>query len=174
MFARVLAREWLVHGKLMHTTQRCRSCTSPNESSPPRAPTGHYPPGAYVQDEVTYSRSSRRGPEPPAGPPPRPSRRPRPVIFFYASWLAAARRPLVDGDRQCCVLRVRGRRRYFVRSGCRACPRRRPLPATHPLERFRWFWALDRHHYLHHVDTRANVNFLLPLGDGCLQRCARG
>jgi len=38
-------------------------------------------------------------------------------------------------------------------------------PGHSPLERFRWFWALDRHHYLHHIDTRANVNFLMPLGD---------
>jgi sterol desaturase/sphingolipid hydroxylase (fatty acid hydroxylase superfamily) len=38
-------------------------------------------------------------------------------------------------------------------------------PGHSRLERFRWFWALDRHHYLHHIDTRANVNFLLPLGD---------
>jgi sterol desaturase/sphingolipid hydroxylase (fatty acid hydroxylase superfamily) len=42
-----------------------------------------------------------------------------------------------------------------------------------PLERFGWFWWLDRHHYLHHLDTRSNVNFLLPLGDlvfGTLRR----
>ena len=38
-------------------------------------------------------------------------------------------------------------------------------PGHSPLERFRWFWALDRHHYLHHIDTRANVNLLLPVGD---------
>ena len=30
-----------------------------------------------------------------------------------------------------------------------------------------WFAFLDRHHYIHHVDTEANVNFLLPLAD-CL------
>lgn len=39
-------------------------------------------------------------------------------------------------------------------------------PGTHPLlERQRWFRFLDRHHYIHHVDTEANVNFLLPLAD---------
>ena len=28
-----------------------------------------------------------------------------------------------------------------------------------------WFAFLDRHHYIHHVDLGANLNFLLPLGD---------
>jgi hypothetical protein len=39
-------------------------------------------------------------------------------------------------------------------------------PGAHPLlERQGWFRFLDRHHYIHHVDTEANVNFLLPLAD---------
>jgi sterol desaturase/sphingolipid hydroxylase (fatty acid hydroxylase superfamily) len=36
-----------------------------------------------------------------------------------------------------------------------------------------WFCFLDEHHYIHHVDTEANVNFLLPLADwlfGTLRR----
>ena len=33
------------------------------------------------------------------------------------------------------------------------------------LEYFRWFWFLDHHHYIHHIDNDANTNFLLPLGD---------
>jgi sterol desaturase/sphingolipid hydroxylase (fatty acid hydroxylase superfamily) len=28
-----------------------------------------------------------------------------------------------------------------------------------------WFPFLDRHHYIHHVDLGANLNFLLPLAD---------
>jgi len=28
-----------------------------------------------------------------------------------------------------------------------------------------WFHFLEVHHYIHHVDTEANVNFLLPLAD---------
>jgi hypothetical protein len=47
-------------------------------------------------------------------------------------------------------------------------------PASHPLlERRSWFRFLDEHHYIHHVDTEANVNFLLPLCDwlfGTLRR----
>ncbi len=46
-------------------------------------------------------------------------------------------------------------------------------PGASYLEHFRWFWFLDRHHYIHHIDTRANTNFLLPLGDllmGTLRR----
>lgn len=33
------------------------------------------------------------------------------------------------------------------------------------IQRQRWFRFLDEHHYIHHVDTTANVNFLLPLAD---------
>lgn len=28
-----------------------------------------------------------------------------------------------------------------------------------------WFCWLDRHHYLHHIDMNANINFMLPLCD---------
>lgn len=47
-------------------------------------------------------------------------------------------------------------------------------PGSHPLiEATSWFRFLDRHHYIHHVDNEANVNFLLPLSDwlfGTLRR----
>lgn len=47
-------------------------------------------------------------------------------------------------------------------------------PGSHPLiERQSWFHFLDEHHYVHHVDTEVNVNFLLPLSDalfGTLRR----
>lgn len=33
------------------------------------------------------------------------------------------------------------------------------------LQRQGWFRFLDQHHYIHHVDTSVNVNFLLPLAD---------
>lgn len=35
-----------------------------------------------------------------------------------------------------------------------------------------WFAFLDRHHYIHHVDLGANLNFLLPLGRGERARAA--
>ena len=38
-------------------------------------------------------------------------------------------------------------------------------PGQRWLERQGWFRFLDRHHYLHHVDNRTNVNVLLPLCD---------
>ena len=38
-------------------------------------------------------------------------------------------------------------------------------PGMSRLEYFRWFWFLDHHHYIHHIDNNANTNFLLPLGD---------
>jgi hypothetical protein len=39
------------------------------------------------------------------------------------------------------------------------------FPGVSHLEKFRWFRFLDHHHYIHHIDNRANTNFLLPLGD---------
>jgi hypothetical protein len=38
-------------------------------------------------------------------------------------------------------------------------------PSVSRLEHFKWFWFLDHHHYIHHIDNDANTNFLLPLGD---------
>lgn len=39
-------------------------------------------------------------------------------------------------------------------------------PGSHRLIEIQpWFKFLDNHHYIHHVDTEANVNFLLPLAD---------
>jgi len=39
-------------------------------------------------------------------------------------------------------------------------------PGSHrTMEMQAWFCFLDEHHYIHHVDTEANVNFLLPLAD---------
>jgi hypothetical protein len=39
-------------------------------------------------------------------------------------------------------------------------------PGSHRLvEAQPWFGFLDRHHFVHHVDLGANLNFLLPLAD---------
>jgi hypothetical protein len=39
-------------------------------------------------------------------------------------------------------------------------------PGSHPLvEAQPWFAFLDRHHFIHHVDLGANLNFLLPFAD---------
>ncbi len=38
-------------------------------------------------------------------------------------------------------------------------------PANRWIERQRWFQWLDRHHYIHHVDLKANINFGLPICD---------
>jgi len=38
-------------------------------------------------------------------------------------------------------------------------------PAGRRMERRAWFRFLNRHHYIHHIDNTANINFLLPLCD---------
>lgn len=38
-------------------------------------------------------------------------------------------------------------------------------PRDRWVERQRWFQWLDRHHYIHHVDLSANINFGLPVCD---------
>jgi hypothetical protein len=38
-------------------------------------------------------------------------------------------------------------------------------PRDRFVERMAWFRWLDRHHYIHHVDLSANINFLLPICD---------
>jgi len=47
-------------------------------------------------------------------------------------------------------------------------------PGSHRMvEAQPWFRFLDRHHYIHHVDLGANLNFLLPIADalfGTLRR----
>jgi hypothetical protein len=47
-------------------------------------------------------------------------------------------------------------------------------PGSHRLvEAQPWYGFLDRHHYVHHIDLGANLNFLLPLADllfGTLRR----
>jgi sterol desaturase/sphingolipid hydroxylase (fatty acid hydroxylase superfamily) len=51
--------------------------------------------------------------------------------------------------------------------GCIHTPRNRLI------EHMRWYQWLDRHHYIHHIDQRANINFLLPICDvlfGTLKR----
>jgi hypothetical protein len=38
-------------------------------------------------------------------------------------------------------------------------------PRNRLIERARWFQWLNHHHYIHHIDLRANVNFMLPICD---------
>ena len=39
-------------------------------------------------------------------------------------------------------------------------------PSQHPrMQNQKWFKFLDNHHFIHHIDTEKNVNFLLPICD---------
>jgi hypothetical protein len=157
--------EWLVHGKLMHRRSRWPLLHLAYDLHHRAHHWIHYPPNAYVQDEVTYVPLV----------PPRPERacrnRSETVFaalgqaFFYASfslplvcvaWLATGDAAFVTSAGVVSTVFVALAVHVHDAVHC---------PGHSPLERFGWFWALDRHHYLHHIDTRANVNFLLPLSD---------
>jgi sterol desaturase/sphingolipid hydroxylase (fatty acid hydroxylase superfamily) len=157
--------EWLVHGRLMHRRSRWPLVHLAYDLHHRAHHWIHYPPDAYVQDEVTYVPLV----------PPRPERACRTATetafaalgqaFFYASfslplvvlaWLTTGDAAFVASAGLVATVFVALAVHVHDAVHC---------PGWSPLERFRWFWALDRHHYLHHVDTRANVNFLLPLGD---------
>ena len=157
--------EWLVHGKLMHRRSRWPLVHLAYDLHHRAHHWIHYPPDAYVQDEVTYVPLV----------PPCPERACRTATetvcaalgqaFFYASfslplvalaWFATADTAFVLSAGTVAIVFVALAVHVHDAVHC---------PGHSPLERFRWFWALDRHHYLHHIDTRANVNFLFPLGD---------
>jgi len=157
--------ERLVHGKLMHRRSRWPLVHLAYDLHHRAHHWIHYPPDAYVQDEVTYVPLV----------PPRPERACRTAAetvaaafgqaFFYASfslplvslaWLATSSLAFVASTAIVATVFVALAVHVHDAVHC---------PGHSPLERFRWFWSLDRHHYLHHIDTRANVNFLLPIGD---------
>jgi hypothetical protein len=157
--------EWFVHGKLMHRRSGWPLLHLAYDLHHRAHHWTHYPPTAYVQDEVSYVPLV----------PPRPQRacRTRGETFiaaagqalFYASfslpivvlaWSFTRNAPFVATCATVGAVVVALAVHVHDAVHC---------PGHSPLERFRWFWALDRHHYLHHIDTRANVNFLLPLGD---------
>jgi hypothetical protein len=157
--------EWLVHGKLMHRRSRWPLLHLAYDLHHRAHHWTHYPPDAYVQDEVTYVPLV----------PPAPERACRTVTetavaalgqgVFYASfslpivalgWLVSHNPAFVASSGVVAAVFVALAVHVHDAVHC---------PGHSPLERFSWFWALDRHHYLHHIDTRANVNFLLPLGD---------
>jgi hypothetical protein len=165
--------EWVVHGRLMHTRTRLPVLALAYDLHHRAHHWIHYRPDAYLKDRVTYVGVL----------PPRPKRATREPVaaltaivgqaLFYAvfalplsagAWLvtanAAFTATFVAGATTIIVLAIH----LHDSIHC---------PGHSRLERARWFRWLDRHHYVHHVDTRANVNFLLPLGDlllGTLRR----
>jgi sterol desaturase/sphingolipid hydroxylase (fatty acid hydroxylase superfamily) len=160
--------EWLVHGKLMHRRSRLPLLNLAYDLHHKAHHWIHYPPDAYVQDEVTYVPLVPPRPE-------RACRTLRETLFaalgqglFYASfsvpvvavaWALTQNGPFVAAGAIVGVTFAALAVHVHDAVHC---------PGHSPLERFRWFWALDRHHYLHHIDTQANVNFLLPIADWLL------
>lgn len=165
--------EWVVHGRLMHGRTRLPVLRVAYELHHRAHHWLHYRPDGYLKDRVTWVGAF----------PPRPERATRALVpvltailgqvAFYgafaaplvaAAWLAtgnvAFTATFAGGAATIIALAVH----LHDAIHC---------PGLSPLERTRAFRWLDRHHYVHHVDTRANVNFLLPLGDlllGTLRR----
>ncbi len=165
--------EWVVHGVLMHRRTRLPLLRLVYDLHHRAHHWLHYRPDGYLKDRVTYVPVV----------PPRPERATRDAlpalgailgqVVFYgvfaaplvaAAWLAtgnvAFAATFAAGAAAIIALAIH----LHDAIHC---------PGHSPLERARWFRWLDRHHYIHHVDTRANVNFLLPLGDlllGTLRR----
>ena len=157
--------EWLVHGKLMHRRIRWPLLHLAYDLHHRAHHWIHYPPDAYLRDQVTYVPLV----------PPRPERACRTSgetmfaaggqALFYAlfllpllvpAWAITRNLPFVVACAADGVALVGLAVHVHDAVHC---------PGHSPLERFDWFWKLDRHHYLHHIDTGANRNFLLPLGD---------
>ncbi len=163
--------EWLVHRFLMH--RRWPVIGIAYDLHHRAHHWVHYPPGAYLKSKVTYV---------PVFPP-----RPKELCATPVSRLVAALSQAVfyavfAAPILACGWLLTSNLPFVLSLGAVAsgiiflavhvhdsvhCP------GHSPLERFRWFWFLDHHHYVHHVDNDANTNFLLPLGDllfGTLRR----
>jgi hypothetical protein len=157
--------EWWVHGKLMHRRSRLPWLHLAYDLHHRAHHWTHYRPDAYLQDEVTYVPLV----------PPRPERacQTSGEVFaaalgqalFYASalgpsvavaWFLSGNVAFAGAFSAVAVTIVALAVHLHDAVHC---------PGHSPLERFGWFWWLDHHHYIHHIDTRVNVNFLLPLGD---------
>jgi hypothetical protein len=166
--------EWWVHGRLMHRRQRSFPGLHLAYDLHHRAHHWtHYPPDRYLQDEVSYVPLV----------PPEPERacrtRSEEVIAavgqgaFYAAFAGPpvlAAWELTHNVAFAVSFSIVAAGIVFFAVHIHDAVH---CPGHSPFERFGWFKWLDEHHYLHHVDTRTNVNFLLPLGDfvfGTLRR----
>lgn len=165
--------EWLVHGRLMHGRSRLPLLHLAYDLHHRAHHWIHYPPDAYLRAQVGYVPLV----------PPRPERLAATALeravaaLGQGAFYAAFALPLVAAG-----WALTGNGPFVLALGATAaaivllCVHVHDAvhcPGHSPLERFGWFWFLDRHHYLHHVDNRANVNFLLPLCDllmGTLRR----
>lgn len=168
--------EWVVHGTLMHTRTRLPLLRLVYDLHHRAHHWVHYRPDGYLKDRVTYVQVVPPRPE-------RPTRAALPALtailgqaVFYAAFAAppATAAWLVTGNATFTATFVAGA--GVIIGLAIHLHDAIHCPGHSPLERARWFRWLDRHHYVHHVDTRANVNFLLPLGDllmGTLRRDLR-
>lgn len=154
--------EWLVHGQLMH--RRWKWLKLPYELHHRAHHWIHYPPNIYLRDQVTYVPVAR-------GELHRIAHGHEEALAaggqgaFYASFIAPIVAPawwFTHNLAFAIAAAATGAALVFLAVHVHDSVH---CPGHSPLERFRWFWALDRHHYLHHIDTKANRNFLLPLAD---------
>jgi hypothetical protein len=167
------AAEWWVHGHIMHRRSRFPFARLAYELHHRAHHVTHYPPDAFHKDEVTYVPVLPLEPERACRTLAETTAAVLGQAIFYATFVgppALFAAPITKNvtftlSMATVAVALVGLAIHLHDSiHC---------PGHSPLERFRWFRWLDRHHYFHHVDTRVNVNLVLPLGDllfGTLRR----
>lgn len=165
--------EWLVHGGLMHRRSRLPLLRLAYDLHHRAHHWVHYPPDRYLRAEVTYVPLVPHAPERVCRTRLETAVAAAGQAAFYALFAAPplALAWLATGGPAFTLAAACVAGAFIVLAvhvhGAVHCP------GASPLERFAWFRALDRHHHVHHIDTRANVNFLCPLVDalaGTLRR----
>jgi hypothetical protein len=165
--------EWVVHGKLMHWRTRLPPFRLAYELHHRAHHWLHYRPDGYLKDKVTYVSVVPPQPEHASLSRIAATSAILGQVVFYTAFAMPAILAV------CYYTRNIAFSAAFVTGSAVVITLAIHLhdamhcPGYSRFERFRWFWWLDRHHYIHHIDTRANVNFLLPLGDlllGTLRR----
>jgi len=157
--------EWWVHARLMHRRTRVPFGRLIFELHHRAHHWTHYPPDAFYKERVTYVPVLPLEPERPCRGFAETAGAVASQALFYATFVgppALVAFPLTGNIAFSVAMAT-------VSVGLVALAIHLHdsvhCPGHGFFERFGWFRALDRHHYIHHVDTRANVNLVLPLGD---------
>jgi hypothetical protein len=157
--------EWWVHARLMHRRTRVPFGRLIFELHHRAHHWTHYPPDAFYKDRVTYVPVVPLEPERPCRGLAETAGAVASQALFYATFVgppALVAFPLTGNVGFSVAMATVSLALVALAIHLHDSVH---CPGHGVFERFGWFRALDRHHYIHHVDTRANVNLVLPLGD---------